>query len=157
MAVACLSLPVAAQPAGELIYKRNCAGCHELSHPNIPPRESLAQMSAARILRSLEFGTMLWIAAPLRRPEREAVASFLASPAPTEPPRLPLSARCAATEAAWTAPLDRPHWNGWGVSASNTRFQPGAMAQLSVDQTRRLKLKWAFGYEGDVTARPPRP
>jgi polyvinyl alcohol dehydrogenase (cytochrome) len=152
VAIACLSLPAVAQSVGELLYKRNCAGCHELSHPNIPPRESLAHMSAARILRSLEFGTMLWIAAPLRRSEREAVASFLASSAPTEPPTLPPSARCAATDTAWTAAFDRPHWNGWSASPSNTRFQPAAMAQLSVDQTSRLQLKWAFGYEGDVTA-----
>ena len=26
------------------------------------------------------------------------------------------------------------------------------MAQLSVDKIRSLKLKWAFGFEGDVTA-----
>ncbi len=152
VAIAFLSLPAAAQPVGEAIYKRHCAGCHELNHPNIPPRQSLARMSASRILRTLDFGTMLWIAASLQRSEREAVASFLASAAPAEQPALQPAARCAASAPAWTAPFDGPHWNGWGVSPANTRFQPAAMAQLSVDETRRLKVKWAFGYEGDVTA-----
>jgi len=97
VAIAFFCLPAAAQPVGETIYKRHCAGCHELNHPNIPPRPSLARMSSARILRTLDFGTMLWIAAPLQRSEREAVASFLASaannrrchPRHVAPPRRP--------------------------------------------------------------------
>ena len=34
----------------------------------------------------------------------------------------------------------------------NARFQTGAAAGLSVDQVRGLKLRWAFGFDGDVTA-----
>jgi polyvinyl alcohol dehydrogenase (cytochrome) len=41
-----------------------------------------------------------------------------------------------------------PHWNGWGVGPSQHRFQPGEMAQLSVNDLLRLKLKWAFGFPG---------
>lgn len=144
--------PSPAQSLGETVYKRHCAVCHELTHPQIPARETLARMSATRILRSLSFGTMFWIAAQLPAAERQAVATFLGSPAPTEKPALSSSAGCAQSAVTLNAPLDRPHWNGWGVSPANTRFQPAAMAQLSVEQTRRLKLKWAFGFEGDVTA-----
>ncbi|HLI83330.1 MAG TPA: PQQ-binding-like beta-propeller repeat protein [Bryobacteraceae bacterium] len=45
----------------------------------------------------------------------------------------------------WSA---RPHWNGWGASIANTRFQSAAAAQLSAEQAPRLKLKWAFGFPG---------
>jgi len=45
-----------------------------------------------------------------------------------------------------------PHWNGWGVNASQHRFQPFVMAQLAPDDVPRLKLKWAFGYPGAVSA-----
>ncbi len=36
--------------------------------------------------------------------------------------------------------------------ANNARFQTAAAAQLSLEQVRGLKLKWAFGFDGDVTA-----
>ena len=41
-----------------------------------------------------------------------------------------------------------PLWNGWGVDASNSRFQPAKAAGLSADQVPNLKLKWAFGFPG---------
>jgi len=45
-------------------------------------------------------------------------------------------------------PSASPAWNGWGVDASNARFQPAGAAQLPADQVPRLKLKWAFGFPG---------
>ncbi len=41
-----------------------------------------------------------------------------------------------------------PMWNGWGVDAMNTRFQPASAAGLSASQVPQLKLKWAFGFPG---------
>jgi polyvinyl alcohol dehydrogenase (cytochrome) len=38
---------------------------------------------------------------------------------------------------------------------TNARFQPADIAGLSIDQVRGLKLKWAFGFDGDVTAFSP--
>jgi polyvinyl alcohol dehydrogenase (cytochrome) len=46
-------------------------------------------------------------------------------------------------------------WNGWSPGTANSRFQSADAAGLSLDQVRRLKLKWAFGFEGDVTAFAP--
>jgi polyvinyl alcohol dehydrogenase (cytochrome) len=43
-------------------------------------------------------------------------------------------------------------WNGWSPSAANTRYQPGDGAGLTLDQLRRLKLKWAYGFDGDIMA-----
>jgi outer membrane protein assembly factor BamB len=42
--------------------------------------------------------------------------------------------------------LSGRHWNGWGVDASQRRFQPSTMAQLPPDDVPHLKLKSAFGY-----------
>ncbi len=39
-------------------------------------------------------------------------------------------------------------WNGWGVDAANTRFQPRNSAGLAVADVSRLRLKWAFGVPG---------
>jgi hypothetical protein len=59
------------------MYARNCASCRDQVSPRIPTRESLAKLSPARILRSLDIGLMMTIASPMRRDEREAVATFL--------------------------------------------------------------------------------
>jgi polyvinyl alcohol dehydrogenase (cytochrome) len=53
-------------------------------------------------------------------------------------------------------PFSAPHWNGWGVDASQRRFQPADMAQLAAHDVQRLKLKWAFGFPGaDFAAAQP--
>ncbi len=49
---------------------------------------------------------------------------------------------------AFADPLNKPHWNGWGVDPSQHRFQPADMARLSASDLPRLKLKWAFGFPG---------
>src|SRR5438093_485858 len=41
-----------------------------------------------------------------------------------------------------------PSWNGFGADASNSRFQPQAIARLSAAEVPQLKLKWAFGFAG---------
>ena len=72
--------PASAQVAdssGADIYAKHCASCHDQGSPRIPPRDALAKMSPARILRTLDFGLMMSVAYPLRRDEREAVAGFL--------------------------------------------------------------------------------
>jgi polyvinyl alcohol dehydrogenase (cytochrome) len=52
--------------------------------------------------------------------------------------------------AAFADPLNKPHWNGWGVDATQRRFQPGDMARLAPSDAGRLKLKWAFGFRGAI-------
>lgn len=49
-------------------------------------------------------------------------------------------------------PAAAPAWNGWGANAGNTRFQPAKAAGITADQVPRLKLKWAFGFPGGVSA-----
>ena len=55
--------------------------------------------------------------------------------------------RDQAVKIAGTLPSD---WNGWSPAATNTRFQNAAAAGLTVAQVQKLKLKWAFGFEGDT-------
>src|ERR1700692_3027243 len=135
--------------AGEAVYKQRCAGCHEQANPRIPPRTALNQMPATRIKRALDFGAMMTVAYPLSRDEREAVAAYLGTSAPaiTYPP----GAYCAKRRANVS---DRPKssWNGWSPGSTNSRYQSAEAAGLSIDQVRGLKLKWAFGFDGDVTA-----
>ncbi|HEX4595235.1 MAG TPA: cytochrome c, partial [Bryobacteraceae bacterium] len=139
----------AAEVSGEAVYGKRCAVCHEQINPRIPHRESLKKMTASRILRSLDFGAMMSIAYPMNRDEREAVAAYLGT-AGKEAPPLP-QAFCGDRK---VKVVDRSGfaWNGWSPGLANTRYQSADAAGLTIDQVRRLKLKWAFGFEGDVTA-----
>ena len=66
-------------PSGEAVYRERCAGCHDLTNARIPRRDALKLMPASRILRALDFGVMMNVAYPMRRDEREAVATLLGS------------------------------------------------------------------------------
>ena len=87
---------------------------------------------------------MASIGSQLSRAEREAVASYLGAP-----DRAAVNAGvCRADDRVASSANLAGAWNGWSPSATNTRFQenPG----LTVDQVSKLKLKWAFGFEGDT-------
>ena len=97
----------------------------------------------------MEFGTMANVATPLVREERDAVSNYLgvASSSITERTEAFCSDRVIKID-----DRARAGWNGWSPAAGNTRYQPAAAAGLTPDQVKRLKLKWAFGFEGDLAA-----
>jgi polyvinyl alcohol dehydrogenase (cytochrome) len=138
-----------ASVSGADVYQKRCAGCHDQSGSRAPSREALQKLSAARILRTLDFGLMMAVAYPIGRAEREAVANFLGTK--TEETPLPATAFCSANISIMSGPAN-DSWAGWSPSTSNTRFQSADRAGLEPKQVRRLKLKWALGFPGDVTA-----
>ena len=141
-------LCVAAAPTGEEVYQARCARCHDQASDRVPPKSALQKLPAARIVSALDSGAMMAIAFRMNRDDRLAVASYLgtkeqaAGPAP--------SAFCSDRSVKLTA--SPSGWNGWSVGTTNGRFQSAAIAGLSLDGVRKLKLKWAFGFDGDVTA-----
>jgi polyvinyl alcohol dehydrogenase (cytochrome) len=146
-----IGVPLRAAPAesGEAVFKQRCAGCHEQNNPRIPARESLQRMPAARILRALNYGAMITVAYTMNTEQREAVAKWLGTPGEDPPP--PASAFCSDRSVHISA-NPKLLWNGWSPSSGNTRFQAADRAGLTLDQVRSLKLKWAFAYQGDLTA-----
>src|SRR5262245_40021739 len=148
MLVLLTAVSAAAQTSGERIYAGRCAGCHDLTTQRIPPKSALQKMPAARILRVLDFGVMMNVAYPLRREEREAVARYLGTSATESVP--PGSAFCADRTVRLTGARGA-QWNGWSPTSANTRFQPTAAANLTEEQVRRLELKWAFAFDGDIS------
>ena len=151
--ICCSAIPAigfaAAPVSGEAVYQKRCAGCHEQNNERVPRRQALQQMSATRILRALDFGAMMTVAYPMSREDRQAVATYLGTSAPAI--AYPPSAYCSDRNVTVS---DHPTaaWNGWSPSNSNARYQSAATAGLNVDGVRKLKLKWAFGFDGDVTA-----
>jgi polyvinyl alcohol dehydrogenase (cytochrome) len=139
----------AAPVSGEALYQKRCASCHDSGNPKVPSREALKKMSVTRILRSMDFGTMGGVATTLRRDEREAVAAYLGVAGGNEAP--PAKGTCA-DRGVKLAGSPKMEWNGWSPAATNTRYQPGEAAGLNIDQVRRLKLKWAYAFDGDIQA-----
>jgi polyvinyl alcohol dehydrogenase (cytochrome) len=135
--------------SGEAVYREYCASCHDHPAPRIPPRSALQALSSARILRTVDAGVMMRVAYGLQRNQREAVANYLGKATDDTAP--PPTAFC--TDRKFSLSDDaRSSWIGWSPSTSNDRFQPAAQASLTVEQVRNLKLKWAFGFAGDITA-----
>lgn len=100
-------------------------------------------------MRALDGGAMMTIALTMSREERLAVAAFLGTAGVAGAP--PPSAFCSDRTIRLAA---RPSvtWNGWSPGTGNARFQTAAAAGLGADQVPGLKLKWAFGFDGDVSA-----
>jgi polyvinyl alcohol dehydrogenase (cytochrome) len=153
-AAVCLAAPARAQsnavsPDGQAVYLAHCAQCHEQVTPRVPNRDALQRMSAPRILRALDAGAMLAIAMTMHRDERIAVAEYLGTDAADSGPApasfcVDRSVRLAATP--------KTTWNGWSPTTGNARLQSSGAAALTADRVPQLKLKWAFGFAGDVTA-----
>ncbi len=152
---AILTAAVHARDAQEAaaVYQKNCAACHDSGRA--PGREALKRLSPERILLTLESGTMMIIGSRRTASERRGLAEYLSAKAfGTEPASaLPPEAFCKDSASAFPAdPLSGPHWNGWGAGLTNQRFQSTAAAGLDAGDVPRLKLKWAFGFPGDIWA-----
>jgi polyvinyl alcohol dehydrogenase (cytochrome) len=151
--VAILGVPVFAAASGEEVFKQRCAGCHEANNPRIPRVEVLHRIPAARILRTLNWGVMGNVAYTMTIAEREAVASYLGTHDPAT--AMPPAAFCTDRAVRFATKSEEkvlPQWNGWSPSTNNARYQSAQAGGLTIDGVQRLKLKWAFAYDGDTTA-----
>ncbi len=138
--------------SGEAAFEQHCAACHDQNNPRIPTREALGKLPAVHILRALNSGEMIAVGYTMTIAEREAVANYLGTPGGDE--SLPASAFCKVPTVKLSG-NPKVAWNGWSPSTSNTRYQAAEAAGLSMDSVKRLKLKWAFAFPGDVTAFAP--
>jgi polyvinyl alcohol dehydrogenase (cytochrome) len=140
---------VAVQPAGAAVYAEHCALCHEQVDERIPHRTALQQLPAERIVRALDAGAMLAIAMTMNRDERLAVAEYLGTDAADTEPS---SAAYCTDRAIALDTSSRASWNGWSPAPDNARFQPAERAGLRTEQVPNLRLEWAYGFAGDVSA-----
>ena len=149
---ALLGIPLCGAPSGEEVFKQRCAGCHEQNNPRIPRVEALHRIPAARILRTLNWGVMGNVAYTMTIAEREAVASYLGTH--DAPDTVPPAAFCADRTVRFStnAKSPQPQWNGWSPATTNNRYQSAQSAGLTVDGVQKLRLKWAFAFDGDTTA-----
>jgi polyvinyl alcohol dehydrogenase (cytochrome) len=135
---------------GEAIYQARCASCHDGGVARAPDRNALRQLSPERIGFALGYGLMSQQARDLSQREIAAIIRYLRGTSSSTIAALPDST-CHDT-APQMNDASLPHWNGWGGDIRQRRFQPADQAQLGAGDVPRLKLKWAFGFPGEVKA-----
>jgi polyvinyl alcohol dehydrogenase (cytochrome) len=150
-------MPAAAQQPpqspvnGSAVFDRACASCHQAGQTAVPPPDAIRALAPEAIVNSLTIGKMAVQGAGLTPAERSAVAQFLTGRAPAAAATTSsTSSRCAAAAPA-VDPAGGPSWMGWGNDPANSRFAP--QGGLTAADLPKLKLKWAFGYEGATSAR----
>ena len=138
---------------GEGWYKQGCASCHDGGLDRAPSREAFKQMSPAGVLAAMETGPMISMAVRFSQTQRRAIAEYLTGKSFSDPIEIAASpkAMCANNPGTFSLPATEPTWNGWGMNTSNTRFQDATSAGFTAAQVPRLKLKWAFGFPGELT------
>jgi polyvinyl alcohol dehydrogenase (cytochrome) len=133
----------------ETLYRQRCASCHDTGVSRAPSRAAMAHMSPDNVHLTLTTGAMSKQAAGLSPAQLDSLIRFLAPQ--TAPQQQPAPHNACPADAAPFAD-SQPHWNGWGADPSQPRFQPAEMARLRADQVPKLKLKWAFGFPGVISA-----
>jgi polyvinyl alcohol dehydrogenase (cytochrome) len=133
------------EPEGAVIYKQQCAICHDKSlQTRAPAPAALKLMSPENILRSLETGKMKDQGTLLTAAQKRTIAEFLAGKPFGQATQAAPAGLCAKPTAPFS--LSSTDWNGWGPDLNNARFQSAQRAGLTADQVPRLKLKWAFAF-----------
>ncbi len=138
--------------AGEAAYSAHCATCHDHAAGRVPPKDVIANNTAAFIYATISDGIMQSYAQRLDLSGRLSLAVYVSKNrgggtvdrASAEVP--------ACTDKPASLSLDGPGWNGWGRDAANSRFQP--VPGLSAADVPRLKLKWAIGLNGARNGQP---
>ena len=141
-------------PDGKAVYTQHCAACHDSGAARAPTPETMRNMTPESVVRALETGVMRVVGTfALNGAERAAVAEYVTGKPLGKEITAAIPNQCKP--AAWPSrpdPLAAPHWNGWGVTPHNTRFQPAAMAGLPKDKVKDLELQWVFAFPGETLA-----
>lgn len=154
-----LSAPVSASAQalqGFNLFEQHCANCHAAkaaADDRTPDRIALSQRTPEAILESITTGAMATNASAMTPAQKRILAEHLTG--------RPIGAAVAGTASSMknqcqSKPLgdvaSMPMWNGWGVDATNGRFQRAAAAGVTADQVPKLSLKWAFGFPNGTSA-----
>jgi polyvinyl alcohol dehydrogenase (cytochrome) len=127
-----------------LLYKKNCAMCHDQAQSGAPNRVALKSRSSDAILKSLQTGLMREQGKALKLLERKLVADYLGATVTKV-----TTTRCTGKLTLTTPPL----WNHWGNGTTNGRYQNARMGGITLQNVSTLRLKWAFAFPGAARAR----
>src|SRR3989442_13462351 len=103
-------------------------------------------MTPEHILQVLEAGVMKTQAAERSRTQRRILAEYLSEKqfGSVPPDIIPRSAFCGKAVAVSANVAGRAEWKGWGVTITNTGFQPASGARLAPADVVRVERICAF-------------
>lgn len=132
---------------GKQVYEAHCSGCHDAGIGRAPLRVALRALRPDAIYKILTEGVMRPMARGLSDADRRAVAEFLAEREMSAASAAPPANMCPPARAAFDRDAP-PAFPGWGLDAANGRAIPAGQAGIRPADVPRLKLKWAFGFDG---------
>ncbi len=145
----CALAASAASPDGAAIFENHCASCHQPeTGSRTPTRAELANLTPEQVMTALLRGKMTIQGSVLATSEVRAVALYVTGKNWSTQPVDPAAGRCSGAPKPFAPGAG--DWNGWGVDATNARYQPHPGFQAA--DAPRLKLKWAFGFPDDTQA-----
>ncbi len=137
---------------GAAVYKEHCAACHDTGVARAADRATLAKLPADQIRMALTQGSMFNVGKDLSPAQMDALVLFLGNGSAAPAASAGAVGSCAPDPHPYSASLKAPHWNGWGTTPTQQRFQSADQARLTLAEVPRLKLKWAFGYADSQSA-----
>jgi polyvinyl alcohol dehydrogenase (cytochrome) len=150
MAVVLMTAPLtmAQLPKSAKLFDQNCVSCHANTAGSAGPEAgALRKLTPEAIVAKLDSHGA---AAALSNDDKRAIAEYLSgrnymAPGSGDAAKMPNACKGNPPITSLTT---APAWNGWGVDATNARFEPAKSAGIAANQASRLKLKWAFGFPG---------
>ncbi len=129
---------------GGVVYRNNCAACHDQGASRAPQRVVIQEMTPEAIHLALTEGAMRVQGEALSAQQRVAVAEYLANRRLGESAASGLKL-CEGRNARFDF-NEPPTFSGWGVDPAGTHAIPAKVSGLNRKNIGRLKLKWAFGF-----------
>ena len=139
------------QAHGEELFNARCKGCHMPPIEHAPSRAELAAQFPNVISDALKTGKMQAMAAGLSDEDIGAIAAFVTGQPPDAKFDLAGESRNPCPAGAKFNPAG-PAWNGWSPDKQNTRT--AASTTITAAGAPRLKVKWAFAYQGGRYGQP---
>jgi len=139
------------QAHGEEIFNQRCKACHLPPVEHAPSRSELAAQFPDVIIAALKTGKMQAMAAGLSDDDIASIAVFVTGQPPDAHFDVASEAKNACPTGAKFNPAG-PAWNGWSPDKQNTRL--AASTTITAASAPRLKVKWAFAYQGGRYGQP---
>ena len=115
----------------------------------MPTRAALEEMSAARILRTLDFGLMMSIAYTMKREGARSRGGVSRHGNHESAP--PPSAFCTQDKRILSA-ASAASWAGWSPGKTTRVIRHSSTPASTPATSRTSSCKWAYGFAGDVIA-----
>ena len=129
------------------LVESNCLNCHLDPNIQAPSLESMSWYTKQGLVAVMQRGKMKSQSAHLTQEEQFLIADFISEAVVDdqfEECQFDLKKKDV---------LGKSHWSSWGVTNTNTRYQPDS--DIDSRNVSNLKLRWVFNVKGLESRSPP--